>query len=326
MQTLVLWYNLSEVVCLEYEVREFTFKSSNQINEIYGKMFIPIDIEVNGIVQICHGMCEYIDKYINFAKFLMNNGFIVCGHDQIGHGNSIISQDNLGYFAENNGYKFLIEDLKCVTDLVKKEFPDLPIFLFGHSMGSFVSRCYIAKYGKCINGAILCGTIGPQPLAYTGIKLANLMIDKKGGHYRSKMLYNVALDFANIKFLPVNTRFDWICSDEEEVSKHIADTKSNFLFTVSGFKDLFYLVNLCNSTKLIKTIPKDLPILFISGELDPIGENSKGVKKAVNLYKKSGIKDVKCKIYLGDRHELINEKNKEEIYSDVLEWINKNLK
>lgn len=311
---------------MSFDVEEFSFESSNGLNKIYGKMYIPVDIELKGIVQICHGMCEYIDKYINFAKFLTSNGYIVCGHDQIGHGMSINFNDNLGYFAPDDGYKYLIEDLKKVTDIVVEKFPNLPIFLFGHSMGSFISRCYIAKYGETLSGVVLCGTIGPQPFARAGIKLAKLMSENKGDHYRSKQLYNMALDFANLKFLPAKTRFDWICSDKDEVLKHVADKKCNFLFTVSGFKDLFNLVSLCNSPKVIKTIPKDLPIFFISGSLDPIGENGLGVKRAVKLYKDAGLSKVKCKIYPKDRHELINEKNKKEVYEDILKWMDKILK
>lgn len=311
---------------MEFNTREISFESSNKINKIYGNIYVPVDVEPIGIVQICHGMCEYIDKYINFIKFLTSRGFIVCGHDQIGHGMSINSTDNFGYFAPNDGYKYLIEDLKIMSDIVTKEFPSLPLFLFGHSMGSFISRCYIAKYGKNLAGVILCGTIGPQPLARPGIRMARLLIETKGDHYRSRKLYNVALDFANLKFLPANTRFDWICSDKEEIKRHIADKKCNFLFTVSGFKDLFSLVNLCNSPKVIKTIPVSLPMFFISGALDPIGENGIGVRRAVRLYKMLGMENVKCKIYPNDRHELINEKNKDEVYNDVLKWMNKILK
>ncbi len=306
---------------MNISTEEITFASSNKINIIHAKIISDLEKKPKAIVQICHGMCEYTARYEEFANFLAQNGFVVCMHDQIGHGNSINSKENRGYFAPKDGYKFLIEDLKNMTDIIKKKYANIPVYLFGHSMGSFVSRCYVAKYGDLIDGLILCGTIGPNPLVNAGIKMAKLMAKAKGDHYRSKKLYNLALDFANIKFVPAKTRFDWVTSDEEEVKKHISDEKSDFLFTVSAFEDVFHLVNLCSSEMVISTIPKDLPILFISGELDPIGENGIGVRKAVKLYKKAGIEDVKLKIYENDRHALILEKNKAEVFNDILSWI-----
>lgn len=309
---------------LNFEAEEFSFVSANNLNNVYCKIIKPKNIKPKGIVQISHGMCEYFDRYEEFTKYLLENGFIVCGNDDIGHGNSINSENDRGYFSKKDGYKYLIEDTKTLNNIVRDKFNNLPIFLFGHSMGSLVLRCYIAKYGDSIDGAILCGTVGPQPLATAGIKLANIMAKSKGDHYKSQKLYNLALDFANIKFFPVSTRFDWTCSDEEEVKKHVTDEKRNFLFTVSAFSDVFRLVNLSNSNRVIKTIPKNLPLFLISGELDPIGENGIGVKKVFKLYKEQGIKNVTIKLYPKARHELVNEKIKEEVYEDILNWIYKN--
>lgn len=306
---------------MELEIEEVIYESSNGIDKIYGKIIKPNNIEIRGIVQISHGMCEYFDRYIDFAIYLANQGFIVCGHDHLGHGNSASSKEERGYFAKRDGYKYLIQDLKKLTDIVRERFFNLPLFLFGHSMGSLIARCYAAKYGDDLAGLILCGTVGPQPLANAGIKLAKLISNTKGDHYRSKKLYNVALDFANIKFLPVSTRFDWLCGDEEVVTRHVADEKSDFIFTASAFEDLFHLVNLCNSNMVIKTIPKNLPLLFISGALDPIGENGIGVKRAVKIYKDLGIQNITCKLYKEARHELINEKNKMDVYNDIYSWM-----
>lgn len=308
---------------MNYDIYELSFESSNGKDTVYGKILKPRGLKPKGIVQICHGMCEYFDKYDFFCQYLLNENYIVCGHDHIGHGNSVKSAEERGYFAPIDGYKFLIEDTRKVTELVLKQISDekIPYFLFGHSMGSFISRCYAAKYGEKLDGLILCGSIGPQPLVKAGIKLANTMASVKGDHYRSKKLYNLSLDFANIKFLPASTRFDWICSDKEEVKKHMADEKSNFIFTVSGFADLFHLVSLCNSPRTIKTIPKDLPIFFMSGKMDPIGENGTGVGRAVELYRDAGIKNLTFKLYPNDRHELVNEKDKEVVYQDMIHFM-----
>lgn len=304
-----------------FEEEKFVFDSANGIYKVHGKIMKPLNQEIKGVIQISHGMCEYIDKYDDFAEYMLNQGFIVAGHDHIGHGDSVNKSEDKGFFASKDGYKNLIEDLRKVTEIVKKAFPDKPFYLLGHSMGSLIARCYVAKYGNEINGLILCGTIGPQPLVKAGIKMANFIAEKKGERYRSKKIYDLSLDFANVKFLPVKTRYDWVSSDEDEVKRHMEDKRANFIFTVKGFSDLFHLVNLANSEMVIKTIPKSLPIIFMSGDKDPIGENGTGVMKAVKLYKNMGITNVRIKLYPNKRHELLKESNKIEVFEDISKWI-----
>ncbi len=304
-----------------FEEEKFVFDSANGIYKVHGKIMKPLNQEIKGVIQISHGMCEYIDKYDDFAEYMLNQGFIVAGHDHIGHGDSVNKSEDKGFFASKDGYKNLIEDLRKVTEIVKKAFPDKPFYLLGHSMGSLIARCYVAKYGNEINGLILCGTIGPQPLVKAGIKMANFIAEKKGERYRSKKIYDLSLDFANVKFLPVKTRYDWVSSDEDEVKRHMEDKRANFIFTVKGFSDLFHLVNLANSEMVIKTIPKSLPIIFMSGDKDPIGENGTGVMKAVKLYKNMGITNVRIKLYPNKRHELLKESNKTEVFEDISKWI-----
>ena len=306
-----------------FEEEKILFDSTNSIYKVHGKIMKPINQDINGVIQISHGMCEYIDKYDDVANFFMKKGFVVAGHDHIGHGNSVNKTDDRGFFGSKDGYKSMIEDLKSMNNIIKEKFPNKPIYLLGHSMGSLIVRCYAAKYGNELSGLILCGTVGPQPLAKAGIKFANLLANQKGERYRSKMLYNISLDYANIKFLPAKTRYDWISSDEEEIQRHVKDERSNFIFTVKGFSDLFHLVNLANSEKVIKTVPKDLKIIFMSGNEDPVGENGNGVQRAFELYKELGLTNVEIKLYPKKRHELLKEKNKEEIFKDIYNWIQK---
>ena len=305
-----------------FEEEKFEFDSSNGIYKVHGKIMKPLNPEIKGIVQISHGMCEYIDKYDDFAKHLVNKGFVCIGHDHIGHGDSVNQEENHGFFGSKDGYKSMIQDLKTVTDFAKEKYPGKPIYLLGHSMGSLIARCYAAKYGSEINGLILCGTVGPQPLVKAGIKFADLLAEQKGEMYRSKMLYDLALNFANIKFLPAKTRFDWVTSDEKELKKHIEDKKAQFIFTAKGYSDLFHLVSLANSEMLIKTVPKDLKIIFMSGDEDPVGENGEGVQRAFELYVKLGLEFVELKLYPKKRHELLKEKNRKEIFEDITNWIN----
>lgn len=306
-----------------FEEEKVLFDSTNGMYKVHGKIMKPIDPDVKGIIQISHGMCEYIDKYDDFAKFLIKKGFAVAGHDHIGHGDSVNTVSDRGFFGSKDGYKSMIEDLRSMNNIIKEKYPDRPIYLLGHSMGSLIARCYSAKYGDELAGLILCGTVGPHPLAKAGIKFANLLVNQKGERYRSKMLYNISLDYANIKFLPAKTRYDWVSSDAEEIQRHVKDERSNFIFTVKGFSDLFHLVSLANSEMVIKTVPKDLKIIFMSGDEDPVGENGNGVQRAYELYQKLGLENVDIKLYPKKRHELLKEKNKEEIFEDIFNWINK---
>ena len=271
---------------MEYKVEEIFFKSSNGKSKIYAKILSPIDSrKIKGIIQFSHGMCEYFDKYIEFHKYMLSKGYVVCGHDHIGHGSSIKNESDKGFFAEKDGYKYLIEDLKKMTDVVRERYPYEPLFLLGHSMGSLIARNYAAKYGKNIKALLLCGTVGPQPLVDSAINLANVIIKQKGERYRSRLLYKLAIDFANASFKPHINKFDWTTSDEVEATINVNDEKQNFLFTSSGYKDLFKLVKFANSERVIKTIPKELPIYFFSGKEDPVGEKGIGIKRAANYIK-----------------------------------------
>lgn len=307
---------------MEYKVEELYFKSSNGKNNIYAKILSPINIgKVKGVVQFCHGMCEYFDKYTEFYKFLLENDYVVCGHDHIGHGLSIEKESDRGFFAEKDGYKFLIEDTKKMTDIIRERYPYEPLFMIGHSMGSFIARNYAAKYGDKLKALLLCGTIGPQPLIDSAISLSNLIINRRGERYRSRKLYQLALDFANSNFKPIANKFDWTTSDESEVEITENDEKQNFMFTASAYRDLFKLVKFANSERVIKTVPKNLPIYFFSGKEDPVGEKGAGVKRAVKLYKNAKIKNVSLKLYDGCRHEMLRERNRKEVFKDVLDYI-----
>lgn len=307
---------------MECKIERVAFKSSNKINIVRGKIMSPIDVnEIKGVVQISHGMCEYIDRYDEVAKYFISKGYVVAGHDHIGHGDSVNSENERGFFAKDGGYKYLVEDLHYMTKIIKKRYQNVPYFLLGHSMGSFITRCYISKYGEEISGVILIGTMGSQWMLDAGIQLADRLIQKKGEMYRSKKLDQLSFEFANINFEPILTKYDWTCSDEAVVNAHVNDKKMTFIFTASAFKDLFYLVKYCNDEKYVRNTPKTLPMLIMSGDMDPVGEEGTGVKRVYELYKKIGIKDITFRLYKDCRHELLNEKNKFDIYKDIEDWI-----
>lgn len=303
---------------MKYNVEELKYLSSDGEHKIYAKIMSPIG-KISGIVQICHGMNGYIAKYDEVAKRLVELGYVVCGNTCLGHYDSVNSMDELGFFGEFNGDKYLVSDSRKLTNIIKRRFPNKNLFLFGHSMGSFIARCYIAKYGDELTGAIFSGTAGPQLLAESGIQFANFMIQRKGYRYRSRKLYEVVFQVANKEIKNPATNYDWLTSRED----NIISEKSKFLFTVTGVRDVIKLIKKCNTLSEIEKVPKELPIYFFSGTADPVGEYGEGVKRAISLYKKVGIKNVEFKFYEDNRHECLNEKNRDVVISDMIEWIEK---
>lgn len=306
---------------MNFNIEEIEYLSSNKQNTIYAKIYTPKNVErVKGIIQISHGMCEYIEKYEEFIKYMLDKGYIVCGNNHLGHGIKIKKEDR-GFFADNDGYKYMIEDLYLLTKIVKEKYPNIPYFIFGHSMGSFIARIYISKYAKDINGAVIMGTGTLNKLVPTGIKLADMIISRKGKMYRSKMLTNMVIGEFNKKFKPNKSKYDWLSSDEKMLPIYENDEVGDFVFTVSGYKDLFNLNILANDKDTFEKTPKDLPIFILSGNEDPVGDSGVGVLEVYKNYIDTDHVNVKVKLYPNLRHELLNEICREKIYDDIVGWI-----
>ncbi len=309
---------------MEFTANEFTFPSASGLCDIYAQSAAPADFsQVKGIVQISHGMAEHSNRYARFAMELCKHGYAVYISDHLGHGKSVDNENELGFFGDN-GAQSVVEDLKKLTDIARSEYPDVPFYLFGHSMGSFIARAYIAKYGHLIDGAVICGTSGANPAASMGIALAKHFEKTKGKLYRSSFLNSVAFGTYN-KRTEKRTDFDWLSRDTKEVDKYIADDMCGFCFTTNGFKTLFTLLNQVSKKLWYKTVPSELPILLISGENDPVGEYGKGIKQVFADLKKSGHINVIVKLYPEARHELLNELNRDEVTSDIIGWLDKTM-
>ena len=302
-----------------YSVEHISFLSVNKINTISGVIYVP-DSKPKGILQISHGMCEYIDRYDRFMSFLANKGYIVAGHDHLGHGQSS-EEAEYGYFGAKDGYKNLVEDLHHMTLLVKAKYGNLPYVLLGHSMGSFIARLYLSDYSSELDGAIICGTGGPVPMSSEGIKLANFLCKKKGDFYRSSKLDRMLFGSFNDRIKPKRTPKDWLTRDASIVDKYLQDPKCMFTFTAAGFRDLMTLSTKVNISRWYESLSVELPVLLISGDMDPVGNYGKGVTKVYERLKKTGLKDVSMILYPGARHEILNELNFQEVYTDIENWI-----
>ncbi len=302
-----------------YTIEKLSFPSTDGTSNVTGWIYVPT-IQPKGVVQISHGMCEYIGRYHRFMEDMADKGFVVCGHDHIGHGSSS-SPERYGYFGAKDGYRNLVEDLHKMTTVVKEKYPALPYFLFGHSMGSFITRLYIAKYADELNGVVICGTGGPNPMAKLGSFLCQCVASVKGPLYRSAMLDKMAFGSFNKRFSPPRTSKDWLTRDPKIVDRYLEDSKCMFLFTACGYRDLTKLSSMANSASWFRSVDRKLPILLISGDMDPVGDYGKGVEKVYQMLKKSKVEDVSIVLYPGARHELLNEINYDEVLRDVSCWI-----
>lgn len=305
-------------------VRSFNFTSSTGA-EMYAQKWINDNIkEYKGIVQLVHGMQEHIGRYDEFASVLADCGYIVVGHDHLGHGNTVKNEDEFGHFADKEGWNRLVDDIHILQNQIQKEHPELPYIIMGHSMGSLLVRTYITKYKDNISGVIISGTSGQKTGLVAGMLLTKLIMLFRGKKYKSNLLEYLVTGSFNKKFKPNRAKADWTTRDYEQVDKYAKDPKCGHNFTASAYYDLlsgaYYLSKQKNINKTL-----NVPILIFSGDKDPVGENSKGVIRVYNMLEKAGIDNVKIRLFKDGRHEMLNEINKDEVYYFILDWLENNI-
>lgn len=275
-----------------------------------------------GLLQLIHGSCEHIGRYEDFAGYMADSGYIVYGWDLRGHGITASSPEELGFFALRGGWDLLLRDAMEINKHIKAEYPDKPLVLIGHSMGSFLARHFAMLHGAAIDGLIAIGTShNPRLLLKLGKHLAERDIRKNGHFNRSALLYKLSYGSFNKKFSPSRTDQDWLTSDEEIVDKFIADDLCGFVLTSCGFRDMFYGLLEITDNSNIKRHPEGLPTLLISGKEDPVGAEGRQVVKAYEGYKKAGVKSISMKLYEGMRHEVLNERDRQQVYKDIISWL-----
>lgn len=303
--------------------KEITYKSLDGITDIHAVIWEPAGT-ITAILQISHGMTEHISRYENFATELNKHGILVCGNDHLGHGYSVIDQDHYGYFAPKKADSILVEDLHTLTLQMKNSYPNIPYFLLGHSMGSFIARNYIAKYGNELNGALIVGTGYHPNIKMTGAQILTSIIQfyKRGWFYRSKYIENHTNGSYYKHFENNTNHYCWLTNDKNVILEYEQDPQTHFRFTCNGYYTMFTLIKSAN--KNYKNIDKHLPILILSGKDDPVGRFGKDILKIYGDYKKQCL-NVKMKIYNNMRHEIINELNKVIVHNDIINFINENI-
>lgn len=306
---------------MNYNFSELTFPSKDGIHTIYAEIYTPKRRTAKGVVQLAHGMIDYVGRYKALADYLCGEGYILAGNHHLGHGKSVASADELGYFADEGGAEYVVQDMHTMNRLLRDEFPTLPITVMGHSMGSFITRLYISKYPHSIKGAIIHGTGGPNRLLPLGKALASLIAKTHGKRYRSPLIKKLAFGSYNSKFPKSEGDDAWLTRDISAVSGRATDKYTSFDFTVSAYLDLFSMIGDCNSKAWFDSYPKELPTLIVSGDMDPVGNYGKGPDYVYKHLLISGCKSVDLKMYEGARHELFNETNKDEVFSDLVRWL-----
>ncbi len=307
------------------QFKEFYFDSCVPNKRIRAKSCTP-DGSPKAVVQIAHGIAEHIDRYEDFMRFLAENGYVAAANDHLGHGKSAENPGELGFFAEEDGWNRVLDDMDELRHIMRGQYPDLPYIFFGHSMGSFLTRTYIINNPGKYDAAILSGT-GHQgkPLVIAGYTMAKLAVKFSGPRSIGYMLNDVAFGAYNKGFENPRTKYDWLSRDPEIVDKYIADPNCGYVATVSLFRDMMGGIKYITDQNNIDKMNKEAPIYFMSGAADPVGENGAGVERAYQAFLKAGLKDVMMRLYPEGRHEMLNEINKEAVFQDILNWLEEKL-
>ena len=310
-------------------MKSFTLKMDDGYEICLNRWQPDTEEEIKGVVQLHHGLAEHSLRYDRFGSILAENGYVLNAYDMRGHGRSAELADKngtgmFGKLADKNGFDRAVSDLKAITDNLKKDFPGKKTILMGHSFGSFVSQGFIEEYGDTIDGCILCGTAGPQKVLVTcGLIAAHLITFFTGKNKCLPIMEKLSFGSYNDRIKPLRTNLDWLSKNELNVDMYIMDNWCGFPLTNSFFCSMTEGLNKIHKAKNMKKIPAKLPVYFIYGSDDPVGSYGKTINALYNIYKQNGIENLEIKEYLGDRHEILNEDDKEQVEKDILTWIEK---
>lgn len=302
------------------KTRSFEFPSATGVCKIAGSAFFP-EGEYDSVLTIHHGMAEHQKRYLPLIRFLCDHQMAVYIYDMASHGDSKTDTGLTGWFGEKDGYLRLVQDFRTAAELARKENPGRKQFVMGHSMGSFICRLYLSMYPEDHpDGAVIMGSGGPNPAGKAGLAVSGLIAGIRGKKHKSSLINQMAFGAYGKRF-EGRTAFDWLTRDQRIVDEYIADPMCGYLFTVQGMNDLIHANVESNAPGWYEKVPKDLPILLISGAEDPVGDYGKGVQAVEEKLRETGHDRVALKIYPDCRHEVLNEKNRDEVMNDLLAWI-----
>lgn len=304
------------------KVEKSVFISQNGTTPVSYLLYLP-DGPIQGVVQLVHGMCEYKERYEDFMSYLVQQGFAICIHDHLGHGETAENPENLGYFGEPSGWRYLVDDTVRFCKLIQSraELKGKPYFLFGHSMGSFVARLATIELDGRLTGAIYCGTGGERKESVLGMKLVEQIIRIHGSHVRPEIMEKLMFGSYNNGFGTVYTGKEWLSRNLAIGRAYSEDRLCSFRFTAAAFKDLLRLNMECNTPGWFAAMDHRLPVLLTAGDADPVGQHGVGVAQVARRLRSAGSENVMLKLYPGARHEILNEINRMEVYRDIQSWL-----
>lgn len=303
---------------------EFTYPSAWKGQEIFGRIW-QRNGDYIGVVQLVHGMQEHMGRYDRFAVFLAERGFVVYGNDHLGHGRSVQKETDFGYFGPEEGWKNLLADMRTLMERAKREHPGLPYILIGHSMGSLLAREFAAEYGEELDMAVFLGTSGGSPIVKNAKRLAEKRGEKRGIKTPARDLGRMAFGAYNRKFRPKRTNHDWLSTLDSAVNDFIMDPLCGREFTYGGYRDLFGILAKVSEKEWPYRLPKNLPILLMSGKDDPVGDYGRGVRRVARQLLRADCRKVSVRLYASMRHELLQESRQREVFQDLYQWISRYL-
>lgn len=294
--------------------------------EVFVHRWLP-DGPPRAVVHIAHGMAEHAARYARLAQALTDAGYAVYAEDHRGHGRTAGSLDRAGFLAARNGWDTVVDDMHRLTGRALEENPGLPVFLLGHSMGSFLARSYAARHGSVLAGLVLSGTAGdPGPLGRVGVGVAAAQARLRGARRPSGLMNTLTFGQYNAAFKPTRTDFDWLSRDDAEVDAYLADPWCGFVFTAGGYRDVLSGLAAVNSDRVVSTVPRTLPVHLVAGDMDPVGgKHAAGPRAVADQLRRLGVQEVTLTIWPGARHEILNETNREEVTADIVDWLDTHL-
>ena len=307
--------------------QEFRFPSAYGTGTLYGRTWAPENGAPKAVLQLVHGIAEHIGRYDRFARFMAGHGYLVCAEDHLGHGNTPESAEDLGYTADKDGWVKMTDNVRALHERIAPQYPGIPYFILGHSMGSFLTRSYLIRYPGTVDACALLGT-GQQPESVLKAGLAACRLEqlRLGRRGRSKLLQSLCFGAYNSQFKPNRTESDWVCSVDEVVDAYIADPFCQVMPTVTLMRDMLTGIRFNQQPENLAKMDKATPVFFLSGDQDPVGSNGKGVRAAYQSFLDAGCGHVRLKLYPGGRHEMLNEHNWQDVYDELLSWFDQQIK
>lgn len=306
---------------------EFTFLSTDGKTQLHGMRWEPDGGSVRAVLQICHGVAEHIARYDAFARYLNGLGIAVVGHDHLGHGLSLPEGGTPVYFGESNTWNTVVDDIYVLHQRIRLWYPDVPLCIMGHSMGSFLTRTYLIRYPGTVKAAIIMGT-GWQPKAVIagGMAVAKAVGAVVGENGTSDLVTNLAFGAYNKLFAPNRTSCDWLSADEGNVDAYMADPLCGAAATVGLFRQMLSGIRFNQKLSNLRQMDPRIPVLFVAGEKDPVGDCGNGVRRTYQEFRRAGVQDCTLKLYPGLRHEILNEKaQQQQIFEDIGQWLTSKL-